>query len=410
MPTGPALAKVLSSSVGFGDGAVDSYLLGGSTGTTGEILYQDKYVWEWEKEKYRTASALMKARTNPTKTPKWTIIERRPRPHWVTISTAAAYNATTLVIPNYERIQKYDVLFIPRTQERIYVGATPSDSSAASLTRGFSGSIAQAVLANDRARIMTNMHPEGSSAPDPRATRPEELTFYVQEIKHASGTTYTAAATPIAGDKSSKRLQEIAATMPVHKDAISNLLWLGGTAGDFTATSSENWGHTHSAGLLGRINTYIWDTGGPFTYTSFASWAAGPMAWQNTKEVLFVTSSHVMNIVNSWATPHLQMSRDDKTFGMELEYLMVNGRKVHFVREQAFDENEHMSGWGFILPVNHITWRPHVGNGLNFATHLKKDVYNHYNGKEEFKDVWVTHGGWEIKGEAGFGFCYGITH
>jgi hypothetical protein len=113
-----------------------------------------------------------------------------------------------------------------------------------------------------------------------------------------------------------------------------------------------------------------------------------------------------IDIITAYGNDYVQITPNQKSWGWEFDELHVAGTRLPLVHEPLLDEDSHLAGMGFVASPTRISWHPVTGNSKNLDTKLHLDIKKD-NNPELIKDEFVTHGGWELWIEAGFGRWFG---
>lgn len=124
-------------------------------------------------------------------------------PRWDRVPAAQAAAATPLNVTNGPYFHAFDIILIPRTNERMLV--TVVAVNALTVTRAWGGSPGAATIAGDLVVIIGSAFAEGSAMATPRMTTPQNDFNYLQIHKDVAESTGTAEAMQTWGNDSLDR-------------------------------------------------------------------------------------------------------------------------------------------------------------------------------------------------------------
>ena len=124
-------------------------------------------------------------------------------PRWDRVPAAQAAGATPLNVTNGDYFHAFDIILIPRTNERMLV--TGVVVNALGVTRAWGGSPGAATIASDLVVIIGSAFAEGSAMATPRMTTPQNDFNYLQIHKDVAESTGTAEAMETWGNDSLDR-------------------------------------------------------------------------------------------------------------------------------------------------------------------------------------------------------------
>lgn len=372
-------------------------------------------IWQWHKEKFPFSSITMKAHRDPAPKSSGYHLEDKEFPHWLTYNGSdetagseetSAFSAGEIV--GWDRLNKYDLVFNPRSEEVMLFTTTISDT--ATIIRGGSiGSTTRPLLKGDTLLRYSSMKEEGGSARDAMSTIKERKGWYAQIFRHSTELTLDTEATEMYGGSGAggknERLYQRRKWAYEHKREIAQSQILNGIGGDYASATSTTYGHQKSWGLMGLIQTHIWNCNGSLKWDALKGFLMSIKQY-NDGPVMLMTSQKGIDIITSYGNDFVRITPNQKYWGWEFDEVHVGGGKVALVHEPLLDEDSHLAGMGFIGSPTRVYWHPHIGNGINLDTQMKADIKKEDN-SELVKDEFVTHGGWEFFIEAGWGRFYG---
>lgn len=147
---------------------------------------------------------------------------------WTRVNNGAGYASgdLSIVVDNAAGIRVGDILLVPRTGERIYVGAvTTSTNTISSLTRGYVGSTAAAIVDNDWVKILFSKEEENGVQATIVTTTTSTITNFCQIFKRTYGMSNTRKAMTFRSDPHSMRQESMIAMGLMKEDMEEAWFW-----------------------------------------------------------------------------------------------------------------------------------------------------------------------------------------
>ena len=377
-----------------------------------------KEIWQWNKMETPFVSMVMKFNRQPMPITYGRHLEDKKLPNWVTYTgsteTAGSEEASAFSageITNWDRLNVYDLVFNPRSEE-VFLFKTVSDT--ASVIRGGSiGSHTAPLFAGDTLLRFSSQKDEGGVARDAMSTLKEAKYWYAGIWRHATELTLDTQATEMYGGPGAKgrdeRKYQKKRTAWEQKKEISQHAILGTIGGDFATaiTPTAGFGHMFSPGLMGLIQTNIWNCNGSLKWDDLKAWMRTILHYiPKEHNPMLITSAKVIDIITSYGNDMIQITPKQSYWGWEFDTVRIGGRTVALVEESILNEDAKLEGYGFLGTPAHAAWHPVVGNSVNLDTKLHENIKTH-NNPELVKDEFVTHGGFEFFIEPSWGRFYG---
>ena len=367
-------------------------------------------LWKWYPEKYKFLSMLQKLNRLPMPITEGRHLEKRRMPNFIQYigadETAGSEEATAFAsgeISKWDRLNIWDMLFNPRTEESMIVDSTVA--AALPICRGSSiGSITAPLKHGDVLLRYSSQKEEGGEARDAMSVLKEAKYWYAGTWRHSCEVTLDTEATEMYVNKS-QRLEDRADAAQQHKQEMAQHIFLNGNGGDYSANTSTTYGHKMCNGMMGLINTHIWNCRGSLRWDDLKAFLRGPLKYAQGP-LMIMTSAKIIDIITSYGNDYVQITPAQKYWGWEYEGVKIGGKTLPLVHEEMFDEDPHLEGMAFIASPKHCAWHPVSGNSKNLDTMLHKNIRTH-NNPELVKDEFVTHGGVEFFIEPAFGRIYG---
>ena len=196
---------------------------------------QDHRQYSWRKslqylnpERTPFLQVMSHLKTEKVKDVEYKVFERDHPARWTRINYGSGYNssATSMVVDNAGGFRVGDIILVPRTGERIYVGAvTVSTGTLSSLTRGYLGSTAAAIIDNDWIRLLFSKEEENGTQASIITTGTNTVTNFCQIFKRTYGLSNTRKAMSFRTDPHSESEERKIAMGLIKEDMESAYLW-----------------------------------------------------------------------------------------------------------------------------------------------------------------------------------------
>jgi hypothetical protein len=288
---------------------------------------------------------------------KWLEKDRYPR--WDAVNNAAGYaaNAVTVVVDDGTKFFKNALVYVPRTQERMYV--TNVSGNQLTVTRGI-GTSAAALADNDQLEIISTAYVEGGDIGTAKSTKERAIAQYTQIVRTVWAYTGRDANTAMYGGKdpaTERRWQAVE-----HALNIERAFWWGKK--DSQAIDSSGKYTTFMNGVHAYVNSNVWDVNGiPFTERSFTEWLEYAMRYGdggkmgNRRKFLFCSPRFVTEI-EQWAKDRLYYHDSTKTYGLDATTYRSAHGKIMLIEHPLFEEQGDIA---FLLDLNHVRYVYHQG-------------------------------------------------
>lgn len=379
-------------------------------------LLFDKEIVDWEKDLYPSASIVMKNSRKTKASPVWSRWERKPYPHWITLTSAHAAatatwtSGTDLSAADFARVTPGDVYMNVRTREIIRVA---SFSTTFALNRSFGDVPATLGAVGDKLVKVGSSFAEGSTAPAAHFVLEDEVLFTAQESSLTCESTARILGTRFAVDPN-RRQSQIEQKRIEFTEGIKRSLFAGGgsTLQDVSGGSTYN-EVTGVKGLIDHCDTWTYNFNGILTRPDFFGYIGDGPGRYIKGDIGIAMSSFGLNIVNNWLMDDpTKQNSDMSSLGYNVDMLkLVAGRRAKLFYESWLDEDPTTQGWFFVFPLNKnqgSSFIEVVGPEWNGRVQLNKNVKTEDSYKG-IKDEWYAFYGWEHGPEICYGFGYGIT-
>ena len=361
------------------------------------------YLSHLDEVRWPSLSALQQVRREPVDNTTYKHLEDEKIPDWVEVT--AADSTYTLTIANYTRLLKDDLLYNPRTGRRLIVYSL---ASATAVVCYIAGSITTANAVGDKLLIYSAAGEEGDDARTAISTKKSLKTNYTQWLRHTSAVTWDEAdIKQYATDKD--RLYQIDQITTRHKEEQAYTFWFGVADSD-VATTGQTFDQRTTGGMDSTIKSNVWAVpNGHMVRPGLFEFLGELLQYNKDAAQLYMACSfRTINIVSGWGLDLLQTRFEDdgKPFGMEFPSIRLGGKKLVFVHEPVFDEEEHLQGTAYVYDLGKCLYRPFIGNE-NRDTKLYPNIKTD-NNPQIYTDEIATHFGFEFFLEPAFGKITGI--
>lgn len=266
------------------------------------------------------------------------------------VNFAAGYaaNATGIVVDTGAIVEKFSLVYVPRTGEIFRVSGVTGDTLT--VTRGESGTAAAALLDNDELILLNSAYPENAVSGDPIFKNTKFDYNYTQISREQYGNSRTEQGTKKQGIDNSYDKKKRAALIKMLRENNGNM-WLGGrsidVSGEFRTTGGV-------LSFIDRDNVY--DVNNNLTQAEFEYWMRKyALAYNNTKKVLFA-GSRLIERINSWAGDKSVNTSNASVvkFGLSVKTYTTAWGDLDIVYEPYFDEVGTLNSYGVALDLENI--------------------------------------------------------
>lgn len=344
------------------------------------------------------AALLMKLTKKVTKSKRFTWFDSMNDVWQTQINNDGGYNteADELKVDDASIFAPKDLLYCGRVDEVMFVNEVNLDTNTVTVIRNYGGNSSGAgVLQNDDYVIrLGNAMEENSLAPQSKILQPDEFYNYTQILR----TPFDESETDAAEDKETneserKRLRQdkaIAHTLDMERIVL------------FGQRKEDNVHKRHlTGGLRYFINSNVTNVNGILTENTLVNNIL-PNVWKyQGGDRFLIGSMFLMGVINNWAGDRIKTNSGDKSYGMDLQYLITPWGRLYLVHSHALDG--YFADWGFIVNLKALKLRPLKGRDTKLRTNIQE------NDRDGWKDEYKTEFGVEVRLEKTHGIIYGVT-
>lgn len=313
----------------------------------------------------------------------------------LTVNGAIGSGVTALVVDDdaeYARVNC--LLLIPRTGEVVRVTANAGNGTGLTISRGFAGTTAAAILDNDQITIIGSAYSEGSASQRGVARVPIDASNYTQIFKTPFEITNTAKATETRdGDDALTEMQ--AENLGWHAEDIERSFLFGVKS---SATDSDGELVRTTMGLKAFMTTNVSDYSGAGTVDNLFTYYEQLFRYGAETRLGFAGNQFVLRL-NKLVSAIGDFTWGDtlEVYGMKLREFITPFGTVMYKRHPllTLDPYYNNSCW-HVSPENMII-RPLKGRD----TKLEENIQN--NDEDKTKHQFITELGFELHFEETFG-------
>ena len=344
------------------------------------------------------AALLMKLSKKVTKTKRFTWFDSMNDVWQTQINNDGGYDteAYVLKVDDASIFAPKDLLYCGRVDEVMFVNEVDTDNNTVTVIRNYGGNSSGAgELQNDDFVIrLGNAMEENSLAPRSKILQPDEFYNYTQILR----TPFDESETDAAEDKETneserKRLRQdkaIAHTLDMERIVL------------FGQRKADDVSKRHlTGGLRYFIKSNVTNVNGILTENTLINNIL-PNVWKyQGGDRFLIGSMFLMGVINNWAGDRIKTNSGDKSYGMDLQYLITPWGRLYLVHSHALDG--YFSDWGFIVNLKALKLRPLKGRDTKLRTNIQE------NDRDGWKDEYKTEFGVEVRLEKTHGIIYGVT-
>ena len=334
--------------------------------------------------------------TRAASNPKFSWMEDDLKARWDAINNGAGYNdaATSIVVDNGAYFIVGDVVKVPRTGEVLFVTAV--NTNTLTVTRGFGTTAAAALVDNDPLVIVGNANQEGSGTRTIKSTTVAEVYNYTQIFKTPFGVTNTMNASKTYGQKE-LAYQQMKAGIE-HAVDMSRALYFGQRKLDTSGAQPLR----TTGGLLQYLIENNYDAGGQLTQSEFDQNICEVIFKYGSQEKVMLSSSRLISVINGWALGKLQVTQNEKTYGIAVTKYVTPFGVLNLVHEPLF-EGAVYGGYGVVLDPEDVKYRPLNGRDTKLETNIQA------NDVDARTDQYITETGLEVRSPKKHAVITGVT-
>lgn len=330
---------------------------------------------------------------------KFEWFEDQLAPNVVTVAnTAGTGTAIDVTAGTGKRVRVNDLL-ATSTGEAILITVIATDSLTVERSKG---DVAAATLAiGDELVIVGNAMQEGSSVPTFKYTQKVPKLNYIQIFRDAVQLTDVQSMVKSFGGPD--RVYQRMKIGIEHRRSIEQAFLFGDKFEDTSGTQTRR----GTGGLLNWISTNITDAGGVITEAEFETFLRGVFRYTPTvnagTKVAFL-SPILISAINAWAKQSLQVTSNEKTYGMRIATYRSGHGDLTLMRHWLLQDFAEYQKYGFVIEPTNVTDRFLDGGG---DTKLYIDTQN--KGDAVAQDEYRSYKGIEVEQEKTHGLIKGVT-
>lgn len=325
---------------------------------------------------------------------KWMEEESLTKTDQVNDGTGMLAGDVTMTVDNGSRFRAGDVVKIPRTAENVLVTAVSTNDLT--VTRGWGSTAAAAINDNEPIIIIGNANQEHATKRAMIIGDQTIRTNYTQIFRTPFGISRTAANTEMYGGKDLAHIRMM--QLIEHQKEIERAFWFGEPKEDLTGTHPRR----ATGGVDYWISTNATDAGGALTQIEFNTFLRTGFRYGSKKKWLFAAPI-IVEAISYWAAQKLQVSVNEKTFGISvMEYLTPFGT-ISIVNMNLFTEVTLYSGYAYLIDVEGLAYRYLDNSDTKLKTNIQA---NDADGQE---DEYITECGLQFNNEKKSALLYNVT-
>lgn len=334
-----------------------------------------KKIAEYRPDESPFVVLLMRARKRPTINTELQWWDDEPWAWWATVAADAPAGTNEISVENAGIFAPKDVVFVPRTNEQMYVNDVDYEGNRIIVTRAYGISPEADINAGDKLMLLANAMEQNSRAPQSKIAQPRKRFNYTQTIRTPFDESMQSATDALrTSETERKRLRR--KKLLDHRLALERTAIWGQRVED-----PVNRRHLTN-GISAYIVSNVFDFNGTLDETVFFT-SFSEMAFKyGSKNKLLLTSPMVASRLNEFAREKIQTSSGERTYGLQLNYIQTFHGRLYIVTSQFFEGD--LAGHGFVLDMNNIAYRPKRGRD----TKLRPNIQD--NDVDGWKDEYLT--------------------
>lgn len=339
-----------------------------------------------------------KGNTLVANNPKFNWMEDGLGARWDAINAVGGYavGITAIVVDTGASFIPGDQIKIPRTGEVMFVTAVNTGTNTLTVVRGFGSTAAAAIVDDDPLVIIGNVNEEGAGKRALLSTQEAEMFNYTQIFKTPFGVTNTQNATAMYGGQDLSYQQKKKGIE--HTVDMARAFYLGEKKLDTTGAHPRR----ATGGLLSFLSSNVYDAGGALTQANFDKNICEIAFRYGSSEKLMLASARVVSAINGWALGKLQVKEGEATYGLAVTKYISPFGILNIVYDPLL-EGAKYGGYGAILDVENIKYRPLKGRDTSLSTNIQAPD------EDQRVDQYLTEAGLEVRLPKTHALLTGVT-
>jgi hypothetical protein len=326
---------------------------------------------------------------------KWMEEESLVKNDLVNYSTNYTAGDTQITVDHGTRFRVGDVVKVMATGEQLLV--TVVATNLLDVQRGWGSTSAGAILDDGVLLIVGNANKEGASKRTIKVNDQTPVTNYTQIFRTPFGITRTADNSEMygGGDLKHQRMTQLIE----HQKEMERAFWFGEPKEDLSLMD-------HPIRATGGVDYFI-STGadnatGTLTEMEFDTFLMNGFRYGSKTKWLFAAPI-ILAAINYWAKGKLLVAPKDKTYGLSVMQYLTPFGTVNIVLNNIFSETTTYAGYGYLLDLEGIKYRPLANSDTKLKTNIQA---NDADGEE---DEYLTEAGLHFSLEKKSRLLYGVT-
>jgi hypothetical protein len=335
--------------------------------------------------------------------PKFSWLEDARNSDFATVNGDQASTITSLVVTDSSGVPAESLVQVPRTGEIMFVSAVP-DSTHLTVSRGYSGTTAAAVVDTDPLYLLGVAEDEGSTSQTAMTANPTQVDNYTQIFKksvEASGSWLSSSNITSTHDWPYQQ----------KKVGIDHLVDIERTflfGGPSTQSGTDGPRRT-TGGVLHYATQNNTAAGGTLSETAWETWLRTLFRYGGTKKTVFA-SPLVISVLNAYSSAKLVTSVGDTSYGVHVMNMMSPHGEVTLVKHNLL-QGAIYGGYAIAVDFSNgnLAYRFLNGSGPGGSRDTKLYTNRQTPDRDGLKDEWITECGLQIMQPKLHGVLTGVT-
>jgi hypothetical protein len=319
------------------------------------------------------------------------------------VNNGAGYvsGATSIVVDSGAvAAPKNVIVSVPRTGELMFV--TGISTNTWTVTRGFAGSTAAALVDDDPLFVIGSAAEEYSMVPDPVSPNPVNVFNYLQIFRKSMG----ASGTWMSSDNLTKPLDwkwQSKQLAIEHAKDIEHALLFGRPSAGTGADGRPIW-------TTGGLNYFLANNrlavGGALTQTNLDTWMLDVCRYGSVKTLF--ASGKVMAAINGFAVGKLQIEQGENTYGLRVQQYIGPHGTLNLIRHPLL-EGAIYGGYAFAVDMKRRIEFKYLDGGDGPSRDTKLLTNRQEPGRDGQIDELLTQAGLLLGNPKAHGVLTGVT-
>jgi hypothetical protein len=292
------------------------------------------------------------------------------------VNNGGGYTAGALtIVVDDEQVGKVgDIVAFPRTNEVVRISSiSATDSSWTVAARSWGSTAAAALLDNDQVAVIGGSNAENATTPTAKVTKAASATNYTQIFRNSFGVSRTLMNSRLyGGDELAYQARKVGIE---HRREIELAFWFG----EAVASTSAAYAIRTTGGVEEHISTNATNVGGSLTELDLENYLRSAMRYGDQRKLHFC-SREQRSAIDLLASGKVEMTSEEKTFGIQVDQIRGGGGMVGLVTVNLFSDADTYKENGYTLDMSQLTYQFLTASDTMLITNVQA---NNVDGRQD---------------------------